>query len=176
MPPSRMIPSFLRRHARWLALLVLPVAAWLSCTDLWLPHGTSRISLWYAPKTFDQCSRDAPKPGSTFWMPTAAQIREAEAALALTMAARMQVGLPMPQAPQTGSWYHFQHQYIGFVRDGERLIYLNAYPHYDDSNMNEVGMFVEAPQVVCDGGRNFWGGVYRPATQTFESLEFNGPA
>jgi hypothetical protein len=172
--PYRLL-RLLRSHVRALALFVLPVAAWLACTDLWLPHGASTISLWYAPKTFDQCSRDTPAPGDRFWIPTASQIREAEAALVPMFALRKQQGLPMPNEPQTDYPFYYRHQYIGFTRNGKRLIYLNAYPSGDEDEYLALKYkIVEAPVNACDGGRYFWGALYNPASRTIDAVDFNG--
>ena len=159
----------------WPALLVLPVAAWLACTDLWLPPKASTISLWYAASTFDQCSRTAPQPGEVFWIPSAAQVREIEAALPPMFAARKRQGLTVPQESDAVQPFSYQHQYIGFVQNGERLIYVNASPVYDRAGLDEREFsLLEKPEVMCDGGRFFWGVVYHPHSKTFEAPAFNG--
>lgn len=159
-----------------IASMLILLLAWVAWTYCFLPKDTSTI-LWHAGKAFDQCSRNRPEPGDTFWLPTAAQIRDAEAALPGMLAARRKAGLRMPQKADGGVPFRFHHQYIGFMMKGERVIYLNAYPRYYEDRLNNYGAtfsLLERPEITCDGGRFFWGAVYRPNAKTFEQFEANG--
>ena len=156
------------------ALIIFVLLAWPAWTYCFLPKDTSTI-LWHAQKAFDQCSRDRPEPGASFWLPTAAQVRAAEAALPGMLATRRKMGLRMPQKADYGQPFRFHRQYVGFTMKGERVIYLNAYPVYFNDGLNDIPFSLfERPEVMCDGGRFFWGVVYRPVTNTFEQFETNG--
>ncbi len=172
MTPSR------QRIGTVLACMVILLWGWFAWTYWFLPKDTSTI-LWHAKKAFDQCSRARPDPGDAFWLPTAGQVRDAEAALPAMLAARRKLGLRMPQKADGGVPFRFHRQYIGFLIQGERVMYLNAYPLYYNESLNDewdgspYSPF-EQPQIRCDGGRFFWGAVYRPNTKTFEQFETNG--
>ena len=162
-----------KRTGAALALIAIVVLAWSACTYCFLPKDTSTI-LWHAEMAFDQCSRGSPKAGDAFWLPTAAQVRAAEAALPGMLAARRKKGLRMPQKADGGVPFRFYHQYVGFTMKGERVLYLNAYPRYFDETMNDhYFRLFEQPEVTCDGGRFFWGVLYRPITNTFEQFELD---
>jgi hypothetical protein len=69
----------------------------------------------------------------------------------------------------------FRRQYIGFTRNGERLIYANFSPIHADE-LGSKWPILERPVVVCDGGAGFWGVVYDPKIERFEEPQFNGVA
>lgn len=173
MKPGR----FNTRRARTLLALgaaSLLAAGWFAARYSWLPRGASTISLWHAADTFHQCSRLGPEPGDRFWIPTSAQIREIEAALPEMFAERKRLGLKMPEKSEADQPFRYHHQYIGFTQKGERLIYVNAYPFYDNGALNDHDFSLfEKPEHICDGGRFFWGIVYHPRLKTFDALEFN---
>ena len=190
MPATSHRWSIWRRYWPWLASLALPAAAWLACTDVWLPPGASTVSLWHADEMFNQCSREAPKPDGAYWIPTSAQIRAIEPALP-ALARRVPQdyrNLPALTDPTL-------RQYTGFTLKGQRLIYVNFGP--DDWRFTELlhererrdgpahrwpevkerlleKILPERPLNMCDGGAFFWGVVYNPATRTFAVPQFNG--
>lgn len=164
-----------RARAAGAAAIAIPIAAWLIVTDLWLPPLTSRISVWRTADIFDYCT--AMRPVDQFWLASPSLVREAEAGLALHLAARQRQGMKMPAESPAEQPFSFHHQYIGFVMGGERVLFLNAFPYYHDRSINEFGFQVfERPECVADGGRHFWRVIYHPATKTFSNFEFNGPA
>ncbi|OZG75037.1 hypothetical protein BTA51_01145 [Hahella sp. CCB-MM4] len=60
-------------------------------------------------------------------------------------------------------------QYVGVVIEGTRFIYINSVSD------NWFGS-KHVPQIVCDGGKSFWGALYNPVSQEFSHLNFNGGA
>ena len=59
---------------------------------------------------------------------------------------------------------------VGIESAGRRLIYINAFHLPDDSGINPAREAIR----VCDGGAQFWGAVFDPASNTFSELQFNG--
>lgn len=143
---------------------------WLTLPYIWLPKGTSTISLWWAESTFHQCSRDAPKTDGNYWLPTASDITEFEVDLPLMLELRDRNGQKVPPRFQ-----QFRRQYIGFTRNGQRLIYGNFSSIHEDEPWKQW-TFLEKPVVVCDGGTSFWGVVFDPKKKQFEEPQFNGGA
>jgi hypothetical protein len=158
---------------RAIALLVVLMSAclfWLALPYVWLPKGTSTVSLWWAADTFQQCSRDAPKTDGTYWLPTAAEITQLESELWPMLELREKQGKTVPPR-----FEQFQRQYIGFTRNGERLIYGNFSSLYEDEPWRQRSL-LERPTNVCDGGCHFWGIVFKPKSNEFEEPQFNGVA
>jgi len=62
-------------------------------------------------------------------------------------------------------------QYVGFESKSKRLIYINAFPLPDHSDIDPAREAIR----VCDGGKQFWGAVYDPQSSTFSDVQFNGP-
>ncbi len=143
------------------------------------------MSLDQGPSVLEQCSR--PAPGETkgpLWSPVPAQIEELEAELPAYLRAQK-------HAKTADGLGLFLRQYIGFVRAGRKLIYLNAIPvsleGYDQKmcrehpeliskELCEPGRWRHEPHMVCDGGDDFWGLEYDPESKAFSALEFNGEA
>ncbi|HDS1124704.1 TPA: hypothetical protein QDZ60_002000 [Stenotrophomonas maltophilia] len=114
-----------------------------------------------AAQVLDTCSR--PSPGreagrvSGYWAPSRQQIDQLEAKLSSLEA----------QVPKV---LDFDRQYVGIESAGKRLIYINAFHLPDDSGINPAREAIR----VCDGGTQFWGAVFDPASNTFSELQFNG--
>jgi hypothetical protein len=153
-----------------LLVLISSGLAWLAVPYVWLPNGTSTISLWWAADTFHQCSRDVPRTDGKYWLPTATEIAKLESELGPMLDLRDKRGQSVPPKFQ-----QFRRQYIGFTRNGERLIYGNFSSEYDDEPWRRWSL-LEKPAVVCDGGHYFWGVVYKPKSNEFEEPHFNGAA
>jgi hypothetical protein len=156
---------------RAIALMLVFISAglvWLTVPYVWLPKGTSTISLWWAAETFHQCSRDTPESDGAYWLPTAHDIIQLESELWPMLELRDRRGKTVPPRFQ-----QFQRQYIGFTRNGERLVYGNFSPEYEDEPWRRWSL-LEKPVAMCDGGRYFWGIVYKPKSNTFEEPQFNG--
>jgi hypothetical protein len=114
-----------------------------------------------AAQVLDTCSRPSPgqPPGRVtgFWAPSRQQIEQLEAQLPTLNA----------QVPGAAD---FDRQYVGVELDGRQLIYLNAFRLPDQSDMDPAREAIRA----CDGGRQFWGALFDPASNQFSEVEFNG--
>lgn len=172
-------PLALRRlvRAASVAIPAVGLLVWLSCSDVWMPEGSSTISRWRADEIGKYCAYYPEWKGGETWRPSAALVRESEAGLAAHLAARQRSGLPMPQEAPAEQPFRYHHQYLGLVLGGERVLFINAYPFYHDKALNDQGFqLLERPECVADGGRHYWRVIYHPASRSFSRLEFNGPA
>jgi hypothetical protein len=105
------------------------------------------------------CSRPSPDREGALaqWIPTPEQIRTLESALP-ELSTRV-------EAPAS-----YQRQYVGIVRDGRRLVYVNAWPARVDASLDPSREAMRA----CDGGDMFWGVVWDPELRAFSEFEANG--
>lgn len=115
-----------------------------------------------AAQVLDTCSRSSPgrEPGRVtgYWAPSRQQVEQLEAQLPSLEA----------QVPKAA---HFDRQYVGIEMDGRQLIYLNAFHLPDDADIDPARDAIR----VCDGGAQFWGAVFDPASGSFSDVQFNGP-
>ena len=141
------------------------VHAQAAAPQLLASDGQIPLSLREAPALFRQCSRDTPRPGSSFWLPTSDQIAELESRLPQLIAAQ---ATPNKSTPSTVGEY--ARQYAGFTLSGTRLIYGSFFPK---SWLNATPR--NGAIVICDGGPHVWGVVYDPRQKSFQDLRVNGP-
>lgn len=115
-----------------------------------------------AARVLDTCSRSSPgrEPGRVtgYWAPSRQQVEQLEAQLPSLEA----------QVPKAAD---FDRQYVGIEMDGRQLIYLNAFHLPDDADIDPARDAIR----VCDGGAQFWGAVFDPASGSFSDVQFNGP-
>ncbi|WP_430523876.1 hypothetical protein [Stenotrophomonas bentonitica] len=115
-----------------------------------------------AAHVLDTCSRSSPgrEPGRVtgYWAPSRQQVEQLEAQLPSLEA----------QVPKAAD---FDRQYVGIEMDGRQLIYLNAFHLPDDADIDPARDAIR----VCDGGAQFWGAVFDPASGSFSDVQFNGP-
>ncbi len=115
-----------------------------------------------AAQVLDTCSRSSPgrEPGRVtgYWAPSRQQVEQLEAQLPSLEA----------QVPEAAD---FDRQYVGIEMDGRQLIYLNAFHLPDDADIDPARDAIR----VCDGGAQFWGAVFDPASGSFSDVQFNGP-
>ncbi len=115
-----------------------------------------------AAQVLDTCSRSSPgrEPGRVtgYWAPSRQQVEQLEAQLPSLEA----------QVPKAAD---FDRQYVGIEMDGRQLIYLNAFHLRDDADIDPARDAIR----VCDGGAQFWGAVFDPASGRFSDVQFNGP-
>lgn len=115
-----------------------------------------------AAQVLDTCSRSSPgrEAGAVtgYWAPSRQQVEQLEAQLP---------GLEA-QVPRAAD---FDRQYVGIEMGGRQLIYLNAFHLPDGTDIDPAREAIR----VCDGGAQFWGAVFDPATGTFSDVQFNGP-
>lgn len=115
-----------------------------------------------AAQVLDTCSRSSPgrEPGriTGYWAPSRQQVEQLEARLPSLEA----------QVPKAAD---FDRQYVGIEMDGRQLIYLNAFHLPDDADIDPARDAIR----VCDGGAQFWGALFDPASGSFSDVQFNGP-
>ncbi|MBU2050314.1 MAG: hypothetical protein KKH61_15250 [Gammaproteobacteria bacterium] len=115
-----------------------------------------------AAQVLDTCSRSSPgrEPGRVtgYWAPSRQQVEQLEARLPSLEA----------QVPKAAD---FDRQYVGIEMDGRQLIYLNAFHLPDDADIDPARDAIR----VCDGGAQFWGALFDPASGSFSDVQFNGP-
>lgn len=122
------------------------------------------------PTVIRQCSRRGPR-STGFWAPSRQEVLSAEREL--------EAYLSKPNCATRDTLDHYFRQYIGFIRNGRRFLYVNA---LHDSVRNDFSVVGESPGwplipiVVCDGGDSFWGVEFDVEAQTFQNLECNGGA
>ncbi|MHC5149260.1 hypothetical protein [Stenotrophomonas rhizophila] len=115
-----------------------------------------------AAQVLDTCSRSSPgrDPGriTGYWAPSRQQVEQLEARLP-------SLETQVPKAAD------FDRQYVGIEMDGRQLIYLNAFHLPDDADIDPARDAIR----VCDGGAQFWGALFDPASGSFSDVQFNGP-
>jgi hypothetical protein len=139
------------------------------------------IPVQMAPALLDQCTRERPRNVTGFWSPGADIVRQMEEDLAPVLHRASREG----GSGSTGLNAYYR-QYVGILRDGRRVIYVNGfhrnYVHrYLSYNDTVHGKRVEQdtaewrinPVSVCDGGTAYFGIEYDLTTRRFGPLHFN---
>jgi hypothetical protein len=115
-----------------------------------------------------QCSRQSPTGYWTNIAPSQNEVTSLENALPMWMKSQR-------SHRWDGRWddrfFDYYFQYGALVRGKKRLIYINALP---SSQQDRRQVWRRGPQVVCDGGPNFWGVEFDPQTRRFQNASFNG--
>lgn len=119
-----------------------------------------------------QCSRPSPGPVTSYWVPTPAQVAEADAAVLRALAA---VVMDTTGAQVDTGVRRYHRQYVGLVRGGDRLLYVNGIASEAIAALRDTAVWRTFGQVACDGGSAFFGAEYDPATRRVSALHFNGP-
>jgi hypothetical protein len=111
-----------------------------------------------------------PGTGWTYWTPTCRDITSAELCLGLYLAAN---------APQLAKkLIEYNRQYVGVLRDGRRLIYINCFP-FDFgwwTRPEVVPDWWTKPVVVRDGGDRYFQVWYDVESGECSDLHINGEA
>ena len=146
------------------ALIIIATALLNTACSLAAPELPPHVAILRAGQSaasLQQCSRSSPSNISGGWE------------VSPELAAQIETDLPK-LAPQMHGLdaQVFYRQYVGILQSGKRLVYINAFAPgtletHDDSWKRE-------PTGACDGGDQFWGAVYDPATRQFSELAFNG--
>jgi hypothetical protein len=121
-----------------------------------------------AAAVLQQCSRFTPKPVTGTWQPAEADIKALEARLLPRLAS-------LHPEKAKGAYYR---QYAGVIIGKRKVIYINAFWVADAKvqHAEDKDRWRREPVIVCDGGDDYWGAVYDPATQEISEFEFNGVA
>lgn len=106
-----------------------------------------------------------PYRSESYWRPSQSEVRRFERKLAFALE---QARYDYPRDPPAGLW-QYSVQYIGYVRDGRRLIFANGGCGYH-SDVREQWM------MVYDGGTCYFGASFDPRTGEFLGIGFNGYA
>ena len=111
-------------------------------------------------------------PKGPYWQPAPEQLRDFERQLALILEAeRSGYRSELTDIGRPGLFHSYGVQFIGFERDGRRLIKANGFCNRE--------LFAKASSswiLVLDGGECFFEATYDPATRTIESFGFHGVA
>lgn len=145
-----------------LALMGIVVGCcFASCAHAVSPRGVVLLGQVARP-LFKQCSRQSPSANG-YWNPTNGDIEKLELLwpkFMVPQARKMKLPMKMPLQ-------NFYRQYAGFMRNGRRVIYINAF-QYPDAKWKQQAV------VVCDGGPSFFGVEFDVKSQQFTNLAFNG--
>ena len=117
-----------------------------------------------------QCSRRSPGPVRGLWTPTSDAIAKFEAALAPVLVSAQRQS-PLRNAAAMGTDY--LRQYVGFVIDGRRVIYVNALAAPPAGSAPRLDWKTRGVR-TCDGGARAFGAEYDVEAGKIISFEFNG--
>ena len=158
---------------RMVLALLLALAPWpaLAGPALDPAHGAV-LSVRYEKTMVTQCSRASPRDVEAAWTPGAGQIHDLEARLPAALArfaAKDSLHLFKPAAD-------FIRQYVGIVRSGRKLVYVNAYPLEGIHTPPGQAPFDWRHELLmgCGGGAEFFGVEYDPQTGSFAGFAYNG--
>lgn len=149
-----------------LCLLVLTLSCW-GTTRTQLPGRSAVLLPEQAEVLLRQCSRAVPRAAHGTWVVPQEMVSELEANLGKLKRLRADECCIL-RARVREPWSYFR-QYVGIEVDGRRLVYINAFRSAEGH-----GDWRETPALACDGGDDYWGAVYDPATKEFSQLAFNG--
>lgn len=119
------------------------------------------------------CSRETPK-AEGFWTPTSAEIAQLEADLGKLLDVRSEVCCVSGSSLTAKDIETSYRQYAGLMVNGQRLIYINAFPAASRTDGELLSDWRTEPVYVCDGGPWYWGVLYDPERRRFSQLAFNG--
>lgn len=137
-----------------------------------LPDSSTLLSAEGAATLARPCSRESPE-AEGFWTPTSAEIAQLEADLGKLLGQRSEVCCVLGTGLSAQEIEVSYRQYAGLVVEGQRLIYVNAFPASDANGGFPLNWRSE-PVYICDGGPSYWGVLYDPARRRFVQLAFNG--
>jgi len=107
--------------------------------------------------------------------PTQSEIVALEADLGTLLADRIAAfreAYPGERVSEIGDYYR---QYSAFDVGAWRVIYVNGFDRdLAERYLTDDSDWRKKPAIMCDGGQDFFGVEYYPATKTFANFEFNG--
>lgn len=134
-------------------LILFSLVTLLGCTNK-VSSNSVLLSESHAQDMLIQCSRQTPTfEGS--WTPPHAEL------LLLEESLKSSADLPR--------FDDYQFQYVGIIYKGEKAIYINAL----DKNLKIKNFGSKVPK-WCDGGKAFWGGVYKVKSKSIVDVRYNG--
>jgi len=155
--------------------LFVPGAALVQSQASTFPPGTGVILKDSAAAVLRQCTRRTPRNVERFWQPTDSVVRVLEGPLLELLRdvlPRVRI-VDRPQPTLRAEQYY--RQYVGIVRGGKRLVYVNGFPPPDSlsESIAGKGYWRRLPIEVCDGGPYYFGVVYDVERRAFEPIDFN---
>jgi hypothetical protein len=165
-------PSLLR-----IALLCILLSVITGCATNQTPAESPKTLLasrgfvlegYAAERLFSQCTRTAPKPQG-WWQPDTISIENLRAAF--TTYSRWVID------SRRFSISNYYCQYAGFTQGNRKLIYCNFFtisPHEESLRKDWDVWLRTHPQIVCDGGDEFFGVVYDVEKRKFFDYKPNG--
>jgi hypothetical protein len=136
------------------------------------PEGRVVLPGAVASGLLNPCTRVAPKPVEGYWLPDDSAIARLETDLReLLTNVLPRVRSPEP-VPNPAVYFR---QYAGILREGKRLIYVNAFAPPNAVGPSPLGAdFWKAEAfLMCDGGPSYFGVEYDPREGRFARIEFN---
>jgi hypothetical protein len=126
------------------------------------PEGRHVMPVSLGKSLLHPCSRSAPTHVTAFWEPTEKEIDDLETRLLPYLTVLAKAGTALPPAEL------YDRQFVGIVRKGRKLIYVNFFP--PGFRENDPGHQVID---ICDGGPRHWGIVFDPKRAVFSELSFS---
>lgn len=138
-----------------------------------------------ATQAMDGCGRVGAGAVEEYWLPDEAVVREAELRLPAVLDSvlrRVAQANGYRETPRSRDYFR---QYVGFVRGGKRLLYVNGVSRGFVNHIAAIAAerpgstpsgwmdWTRVPLDACDGGSGFFGVVYDPGTGEFGRVEFN---
>ena len=133
------------------------------------PDGVAVLGEIHGAMATSQCSRRPVEGVTGYWLPTLDQARAADSVLFRVLRDERTRTWRMPEAASDRLKYY--RQYVGLVRRGERVLYVNGFSARPRPGIN----WREQPITYCDGGTGFFGAIYEPHTSRIVEFRFNAP-
>lgn len=112
------------------------------------------------------CGRGVPSGLTGYWAPDSQTLSHLEARLPAMLEAHVR-----PSDRPRLARIPIIRQYMGFVRSGRRVIYVNGWP---DTGLPDTRRWTNAAGGGCGGGPLVFGVLYDPDTRTFSDFAGNG--
>jgi hypothetical protein len=119
------------------------------------------------------CTRPFPEGLGEWWQPSNAEVEQAERMLPAAIDAAFARLLRAEDRRRRPQRYH--RQYSGFLRNGKRVLYVNAL--WDETPSHDAALSERSRTKygdMCDGGIYFFGAVYDLEKNTFDTFFFSG--
>lgn len=141
---------------------------WIAETREWICQGRPGCPVEEAHVAGDV---GLPHGAESYWRPSRAEVRQFERQLSFALERARYEGY---RHDPPGALWEYTVQYIGYVRDGRRLIYAQGFQCWNPDDCGEGA--AERWFLVFDGGASVFGASFDPATGEFLGIGFNGYA